>query len=377
MSLETKTQTPTKKQRQAGFELLRIIAMLLIVFIHLYYQGEYNTHTNNAFNQAAFNILHALSTFSVNVFILISAYFNVKVDGFKPRRLIRLWCETFFYCLTLYLVSVIVFHDEFRFIELISCFFPIVCAKYWFFTAYFLLMLLAPFINKMLNNCSLKECILLVILIFALSYFAGRLPIDNRTELYNGLNLPWFICLYIIGGILRLYPTNLKRRYWFIIGLACVALLVGELYVKNHLPEIVTLLLFNEYNYTSPLVVILSVATFMFFSDIDVKNEKVKKCINFISASMFGVYLFHITERFMNHLFFDVLSIQCFYDVSYNVLYVITFMFIILAMGIVVDLVRRLIFYYFEKGIDGLINKAKEKRQNGTESQETEKPENK
>ena len=346
--------------------------MLLILFHHIDYYGAFQEHTNNAINIVAYNILRSVFMFSVNVFVLISAYFNVKTTGFKTRKLIRLWCEVAFYCLIIYLVTVLFFSEPFQIKEFLTCFLPILFNKYWFFTAYFLLMLIAPFLNKILNNCSKKECIILAVIIFVLGYCALRFPIDEKTVFCDGHNFIWLVCVYLIGGMLGLYPINLKRRYWFIIAFASVVLLVAEKYLYGVLPVWISAYIFNEfwYSYASPFVIVLSVSVFMLFKDIDIKNVKIKKCINFISASTFGIYLFHMSIPFIYRLFFDVLGMQRYYDVSYNVLYVIIYTFILFVMGLAIDLVRRLIFYYSEKGIDKLIINFKTKQKDQAKTTE-------
>ena len=75
----------------------------------------------------------------------------------KFKKLLNLWCQVAFYSVTTYLVASLLIYNDFSVKNLIGCFFPIVNEKYWFFTAYFILMLLSPFLNKILNNASKKE----------------------------------------------------------------------------------------------------------------------------------------------------------------------------------------------------------------------------
>ena len=79
---ERTTQVEEKKQRDSNFELMRIVAMLLIVLHHLCQQGLWfsaeNSHSLNSNVASSFSVWTGL--LGNWLFILISGYFDEKQD---------------------------------------------------------------------------------------------------------------------------------------------------------------------------------------------------------------------------------------------------------------------------------------------------------
>ena len=93
------------KKRNPSFELLRVIAMLMILTLH------YNIHAEvllqlgipaAAVNLFA-NIMEAFAITGLNVYVLISGYFLSK-GKVKLSRIITLICQVYFYTLIISLV---------------------------------------------------------------------------------------------------------------------------------------------------------------------------------------------------------------------------------------------------------------------------------
>lgn len=84
-----------KEKRRSGLELLRIIAMFLIVFGHFYGQSDVmrfiDPHSATAVIVA---ILGNASRVSVNLFLIVAVWFMVGRD-FKAERLIKTWVTVF------------------------------------------------------------------------------------------------------------------------------------------------------------------------------------------------------------------------------------------------------------------------------------------
>lgn len=119
------TEIKNKKQRDIGFEILRIIAMILITCVHLLNYGGFLSNANSDVELMLLRFLYSLFTTSVNIFVLISSYFLVK-SKFKFKKLLNLWLSVVIYALSLYIVSIIFFDETFTFTNLIYCFFPII-----------------------------------------------------------------------------------------------------------------------------------------------------------------------------------------------------------------------------------------------------------
>ncbi|MBQ1992433.1 MAG: acyltransferase, partial [Clostridia bacterium] len=68
-----------KKERQSGIELLRIIAMLQIIYLHLYQYGGLRAGSANAGDLDRFATLFIWSfcRAPVDIFIMITGYFMI------------------------------------------------------------------------------------------------------------------------------------------------------------------------------------------------------------------------------------------------------------------------------------------------------------
>ena len=75
----------TKSKRLANVELLRVVAMLMVVMLHYLGKGELLPVKNLHMNLTGYLawILESLSIVAVNVYVLISGYFLVESE-FKP-----------------------------------------------------------------------------------------------------------------------------------------------------------------------------------------------------------------------------------------------------------------------------------------------------
>ena len=87
------TQSSSAKKREPNFELLRVVAMLMIITLH------YNTHSDamlqlgvpaSAVNIFA-NIMESVVITGLNVYVLLSGYFLSK-GKVKLSRIVTLIC---------------------------------------------------------------------------------------------------------------------------------------------------------------------------------------------------------------------------------------------------------------------------------------------
>lgn len=99
-----------KTDRQSNAELVRIIAMLMIVIHHFSYHCLYpNTKCLGAsmdWDELLIQFGHCFVFIGVNLFILVSGFFGIKT---KVKGFLRLYSFIFFYTFLKYLIKVI-FH---------------------------------------------------------------------------------------------------------------------------------------------------------------------------------------------------------------------------------------------------------------------------
>lgn len=129
------------KNRNASFELLRIICMFMIVVYHIFIKAYHPIVENSAGYGMMMFPLHI----SVVCFVLISGYFGIK---FSFKKLILLLSQIIFYNVLCYVVSSLCL-DSFTFKEFVKSFLPLTYNQdLWFIRTYIILFLLVPIINK-------------------------------------------------------------------------------------------------------------------------------------------------------------------------------------------------------------------------------------
>ena len=88
------------KARQANIELLRIIAMLMVVTLHYLIKGQaaISLEQDTGILNLLLWFLKAMCIVTINVYVLISGYFLVEAK-WKLSRLLTLWLQVMFYSL--------------------------------------------------------------------------------------------------------------------------------------------------------------------------------------------------------------------------------------------------------------------------------------
>lgn len=142
-----------KNERNFGIDLLRILAMYMVVVLHvLGCGGILETCEQFSVNYYIAWFLETSAYCAVNVFAMISGYVMVstRFNGFK---MIPLWLTVFFYSLVItilfkFVPSLSIIHTVTKAELIKAIFFPVVSRQYWYFTAYFGMYFFIPFIYK-------------------------------------------------------------------------------------------------------------------------------------------------------------------------------------------------------------------------------------
>ena len=156
---DRQTTASTKAERDSSFELLRIISMFFIAICH------FATHGGFSFDAQTLSIprfwwffIEMGGNFGVDVFVLISGYFLVKSQNelFNIKRILKFWGQVFFYSVLIYSIFAVAGVSDFSFKSLLKTVFPIIFGQWWFASTYFVLYLIHPFLNILLNKIEKK-----------------------------------------------------------------------------------------------------------------------------------------------------------------------------------------------------------------------------
>lgn len=268
------------KGRESSFELIRVIAQYFIVLYHLLLVIIYK-NTNIEFYHAIWIPLHI----GVPLFVMISGYFGIKTD---VRRLIKFVGMVFVLQVPLLIADTIIGGGGLK--DYISIVFFVSNTPFWFVRTYLYLFLFAPVINYYLKNCSIRQRILLLLVLFFMTIYIGTLKFDPSLE--NGKNLVSFIFFYTLGDTLHFYKSkweNIPRKYLTIFFIVTNIILVTffTLYGKGRIAEAVFTRIF--FDYTSVGLMLNSIVFFMLIGGLTFHS----KLVNSIGKTSLAIYMIH------------------------------------------------------------------------------------
>ena len=297
-NINMKTIAQEIKKRNSNIEFLRIITMLMVVTLHMLNFGglleKSNTTTLKGF---LIWFLESLCFVAVDCYVLIGSYF-LSDSKFKIKRIIKLWVQTFFYSILMYVFFAFIIRQELT--DILINFIPVLLKNYWFVTCYIVLLILAPFLNKLIKTLSKEQYTMLLFIIIIIFSVWGTIIDPARTINYGGgYSISWFVCLYIIAGYIKRFYKNEKNRKitYFIIYLLMSFVnvlahwLINKYNIKTFEPNVL-------YRYFSITVLIAALNLFLFFLNINIKQNMINRCIYFFSSATFGVYLIHENPYF-------------------------------------------------------------------------------
>ena len=197
------------KKRMVNIEVLRLLAMMMVVSLHYLAKGELLeklTGPLSAKGHLAW-LLESFSIAAVDVYVLISGYFLVET-GFRCRRVISLVLQVMFYTCLLPVVLIltgILPVGEITFYNILQCIFPTNMLHYWFVSAYVLMFLFTPVLNAAVHGMK-KRQLQTAIVILLIMESLSKTVIPVRLELDNlGYDAYWFMVVHLIAAYIRLY----------------------------------------------------------------------------------------------------------------------------------------------------------------------------
>ena len=331
-----------RKNRMINLDLLRIIAMIMIVSLHfLSYCGILDeTIDIKNFNIVFSWTLECLCMVAVNIYVLISGYFLID-STFKWKKFFLLWGEVFFYTFLLFFVNKNVkFNNNIKLEDYIKTFFPICTKHYWFMTIYILLYILSPYLNILIRAMR-KESYrnLIVVMFFSFSILSTFLPNDMLIDKTHGYGIIWFVFLYLVAAYIKIYiKDNYNKNFILILYICTTAITVVLKLLSNTF--------FNKYTinllyYNSTNVFITSVCLFMYFKKIKIKNNIICIVIEFISKYTLGVYLIHCNIFLKVYLWKDFLKTCEYINSKYFILIYFGIVLSVFFACIIIDFIRK------------------------------------
>ena len=314
-------------KRNYGIELLRLVFMFMIVMWHILGYGGIITHSFTGSTRVIYGALIVLCYCAVDGFAFLSGYVSTK--NRKKEKIVNMWFQVFFYSFFLTIILALILHQNLGTSEILKYVFPISHGVYWYMTAYFILLLVMPMLNKYLFELDEKESKKIFVLLFVLFSCISFVSDPFKTD--NGYSALWLIVLYIMGVLARkidLFHTRSNASLLFMFFLS--SFITWGCNVSYGYDKFI--------NYLSPTMLINAMTLVVLFSRFKLKGDVLSK----IGPLALVVYLFHLNPIVWSY-FENAFSLLTLKPVLYGIFYVFLYSYIIVVIGLFLEWIRKTI----------------------------------
>lgn len=260
--------------RNSSIELFRIIAMLFVVIVHCngWLVGgmpeDFDENNISAFRVSQATI-QAFTCTCVNMFLLISGYFGLKL---KWKSILNIYMLLISVTIPFYLVNCYL-GEIFSIRGLLAKFFAISSSGY-FVECYLFLVFFSPVLNSFVEREG-KHMLYWTLSFWAIEIYFEFLIHDEDLGFSEGYSFIHFVLIYMVGRTIYLYRDilfKIKRSFWLISYF---------LFVFSILFSYIFLDMQSAYFYTSPMNILASCSLFIIFARVTFYN----KWINWVASS--------------------------------------------------------------------------------------------
>lgn len=267
------------KERNYGIDIIRIIAVILVLCFHFFMYTNYYTTPEYGVSMKLQVVMRNFCVICVPLFLIITGYLNKKLEYNKPffKKLINILIVWFFYNLIEYIVL------NWSNLSLKNFIFTLTSFKIgysWYIEMYIGLYLLAPIINNAYNSFDRKNRNRLLLVTIAVA----SLPELVNTIFANYIYIPaWWlriypICYYVIGKYISDVNPKIDKR----IIILLLILIQPIIYFYHNV---------NTIYFDTFLIVINATLVFLLFYNIHIKKTRIQKIIKYMSIITLDIYL--------------------------------------------------------------------------------------
>lgn len=284
--------------RQSGIELLRIVAIVMVLVCHANARVLGLPSRAEVFSVPAPSIARmlfgAMAVYGVNIFVMISGWFGISA---KPKGLAKLLFEVFFLLWGIYAVFLLTGNATFNMHDIKVCL--ALTDEYWFVMAYVGLYIFSPVLNAFVEKASKRELQLLLVGFYVFQcYYCWA---SGTLDYFSGYSIAFFFGLYLTARYFRLYPVRILSRHGGLVYVASLAVVTTV--------SVVALVLVGNWarmlRYDNPLVIVGAIGLLNAFSHLRFHS----RLVNSLATACFAVYIIHFDPLVFHYFAMAVKSI--------------------------------------------------------------------
>lgn len=316
------------QERNHGIDLLRFVLMFMVCVLHVLKQGGILAACEpGTADYRCYWLLEVLSLCAVDGFAIISGY----MASDRPRRygkLGEMWFQAFFYSFFVTVILMAAGVAPWDGYGILLAAFPVTTGRFWYFTAFFILFLAAPVLNRFLFSIDEKTAgkvfILLLVLFSAVGLFQ-----DTFAANY-GYSALWLMILYCIGVLMKRIGLfeKVKSGILILIWAASVLLTWGILLAAGKDTVMI--------KYVSPTILLNGILMVILFSRIRTDGWITSR----LTPLVFGIYLLQNNQVIWNSVIKGAFAFIAGKPVPVGILCVLDFAFVFVVAGLAVEFVR-------------------------------------
>lgn len=284
-------------RRQSGIELLKLIAIFLIVLGHVVQSLHTNAESSyeiryatTALSDLVLVLFRHFGALGNAVFFICSAWFLRQSDTCSKRKLARMLTEVWTVSVVCTAVTLVLRRGDVSKTLLAESLLPTTFSCNWYMTCYMLFYLIHPFLNRLLDRMTQKTHFRCTLLLCAL--YLGLCTL--KADLFFCNNLLIWISIYFLVSYLRQYHPQLSdsRRANLLLlaagSIGILALIAVTNLLGLHFSAFRGMLLRWNRN-GNPLLIAIALALFQLFRRIDFRSS----AVNYAASLSMLIYLIH------------------------------------------------------------------------------------
>jgi len=305
-----------KKVRIPQYDLIRAVAMFLVVYVHSSFMLNYMP-TYGSKQMGLFWFTDILALVCNGLFFMVSGKFNLTqatelgIGGYRKfysKKVIDLLLPVAFYAIAFWVLRFVgikifgAWDDGVNILNynvFLKTIYQLLISSWWFVPTIFSLMIFTPFLGRMLSSLKIKETYVLLGLLFGCSAVIALENLLGVTTILSQFIAPVFgiwAGYYILGYVIDKIKISTKLLSGMYALAGALVVIFGLIFVLE--PQ---LSLSSGGEPFPAWKAILSavfypavaIALFLLFKNIQITGDKVKRIVEFVGNRAYGIYLIH------------------------------------------------------------------------------------
>ncbi|MCM1334714.1 MAG: acyltransferase [Bacteroides sp.] len=308
-----------KTERQSGIELMKVIAILMIVLSHaaqsfgnasVGYEGL--PESTYDLQRLCLIFFRQMGQIGNLMFLIPSAWFLADSKKVNFNKIARFVADTFTVS-AVWLICYAIGGGALTASDIIRSLFPTTLGVHWYITCYLLLYAIHPLLNLLIDRIDRKTHFAYSIVFFVLYFVISFIKLTFFSNSLIGFVGVYFIVAYCKKYMIDLFSSKKANRLLFAagfigwIGLVLLINLLGRRIAFFHNKE-------GHLNtFINPLFLIMVFAAFNLFRISSLQN----KTINAFSSLSLLIYIIHGNHLFREHIrpiYYDYIYAHFTYD---------------------------------------------------------------